>query len=149
MLMVAASNRRVSFCTIISPFSVGETDTGGRGRREIVTVRGGALPRTVVPVKTTFAMPFVYRVNHGSNGSTSMASVCAGMLALMDAGVPVKTRWLEFQSAGYRVYRRSAIERYELLTDIIGRKIISATGILNFAERRWRHGFQLDLKLPV
>ena len=56
-----------------------------------------------------------------SNGSTSMASVCGGMLALMDAGVPIKT-----PVAGISVGlvtendEERQMKRYELLTDIIG-----------------------------
>ena len=75
------------------PFSVGEVrPIRGTGRREI---GHGALAekalRPVVPSKDEF--PYTMRVVSEifeSNGSSSMASVCAGSLALMDAGVPVK-----------------------------------------------------------
>ena len=74
------------------PFSVGETGrVGGMNRRMI---GHGALAekslRAVLPPKETF--PYTIRIVAdclASNGSTSMASVCAGTLALMDAGVPI------------------------------------------------------------
>src|SRR3989338_7859348 len=74
------------------PFSVGETGrVGGFNRRQ---VGHGALAekslRAVLPEKDVF--PYTIRIVAdclASNGSTSMASVCAGTLALMDAGVPI------------------------------------------------------------
>jgi polyribonucleotide nucleotidyltransferase len=74
------------------PFSVGETGRmGGMNRRMI---GHGALAekalRAVLPSKETF--PYTIRIvaeSLASNGSTSMASVCAGTIALMDAGVPI------------------------------------------------------------
>lgn len=74
------------------PFSVGETGPlRGPGRREI---GHGALAersiRAVLPADETF--PYTIRVVSDileSNGSSSMATVCGGILALMDAGVPI------------------------------------------------------------
>lgn len=74
------------------PFSVGETGrVGGFNRRQ---VGHGALAekslRPVIPAKEQF--PYTIRIVAdclASNGSTSMASVCAGTIALMDAGVPI------------------------------------------------------------
>ncbi len=56
-----------------------------------------------------------------SNGSSSMASVCGGMLALMDAGVPIKTPVAGI-SVGLVTENDDGgqLKRYELLTDIIG-----------------------------
>src|SRR6266446_5358956 len=75
------------------PFSVGETGrTGGPGRREIG--HGALAERSlepIVPGENDFR--YAIRISSEimeSNGSTSMASVCGGMLALMDAGVPMK-----------------------------------------------------------
>src|SRR6266436_1233527 len=75
------------------PFSVGETGrTGGASRREIG--HGALAERSlepVVPGENDFR--YAIRISSEimeSNGSTSMASVCGGMLALMDAGVPMK-----------------------------------------------------------
>src|SRR5438132_1551746 len=76
------------------PFSVGETGrTGGASRREIG--HGALAERSLEPVVPN-ENDFRYAIRISSeimesNGSTSMASVCAGTLALMDAGVPVKT----------------------------------------------------------
>jgi len=75
------------------PFSVGETKPlRGPGRRE---VGHGALAeralKTMIPSKQEF--PYTIRLVSDileSNGSSSMATVCGGTLALMDAGVPIK-----------------------------------------------------------
>ena len=75
------------------PFSVGETGrTGGASRREIG--HGALAERSLEPIIPS-ENDFRYAIRISSeimesNGSTSMASVCGGMLALMDAGVPVK-----------------------------------------------------------
>ena len=74
------------------PFSVGETGrTGGPGRREIG--HGALAERSIAPVIPEVTdFPYAIRISSEimeSNGSTSMASVCAGVLALMDAGVPI------------------------------------------------------------
>ncbi len=74
------------------PFSVGETKPlRSPGRREIG--HGALAERALVPViPTSDLFPYVIRVVSevlSSNGSTSMGSVCASTLALMDAGVPI------------------------------------------------------------
>ena len=138
------------------PFSVGETGrTGGPGRREIG--HGALAERSIEPVVPS-ENDFRYAIRVSSeimesNGSTSMASVCAGTLALMDAGVPVKT-----PVAGISVglvtedsEDRSASggRRYELLTDIIGSE--DHFGDMDFklcGTDTGVTGFQLDLKLP-
>jgi len=135
------------------PFSVGETGrTGGPGRREIG--HGALAERSlepVVPGENDFR--YAIRISSEimeSNGSTSMASVCAGTLALMDAGVPVKT-----PVAGISIGLVSErgedqqIKRYELLTDIIGSE--DHFGDMDFklcGTDAGITGFQLDLKLP-
>jgi len=75
------------------PFSTGETGRmGSPGRREIG--HGALAERAMLPVlpsKETF--PYTIRLVSeilSSNGSTSMASVCASILAMMDAGIPIK-----------------------------------------------------------
>ncbi|KAK3272309.1 hypothetical protein CYMTET_19388 [Cymbomonas tetramitiformis] len=74
------------------PFSVNEVGkVGGIGRREI---GHGALAEKALAgvMPSEEAYPFTVRVNSetmGSNGSSSMAAVCSGSLALMDAGVPI------------------------------------------------------------
>jgi polyribonucleotide nucleotidyltransferase len=74
------------------PFSVGEAGSFGfTGRREIG--HGALAERSVLPVlPPEDEFPYAIRVVSeimSSNGSTSMASVCGGSLALMDAGVPL------------------------------------------------------------
>jgi len=75
------------------PFSVGETGRyGGVGRREVG--HGNLAERSlkyIIPDNSKF--PYTIRLNSDileSNGSSSMATVCAGSLALMDGGVPVR-----------------------------------------------------------
>jgi len=136
------------------PFSVGETGrTGGPGRREIG--HGALAERSlepVVPKENDFR--YAIRISSEimeSNGSTSMASVCAGTLALMDAGVPVKT-----PVAGISIGlvtgdggSDSGEKPYELLTDIIGSE--DHFGDMDFklcGTDAGVTGFQLDLKLP-
>ena len=135
------------------PFSVGETGrTGAPGRREIG--HGALAERSlepVVPNENEFR--YAIRVSSEimeSNGSTSMASVCGGMLALMDAGVPVKGM-IAGISIGLvtEAGDDGQLERYELLTDIIGSE--DHYGDMDFklcGTDAGVTGFQLDLKLP-
>jgi polyribonucleotide nucleotidyltransferase len=135
------------------PFSVGETGrTGAPGRREIG--HGALAERSlepVVPNENEFR--YAIRVSSEimeSNGSTSMASVCGGMLALMDAGVPVKGMVAGI-SIGLVVEAGDdgQWKRYELLTDIIGSE--DHYGDMDFklcGTDTGVTGFQLDLKLP-
>jgi polyribonucleotide nucleotidyltransferase len=135
------------------PFSVGETGrTGGPGRREIG--HGALAERSLEPVVPgDDAFRYAIRVSSEimeSNGSTSMASVCGGMLALMDAGVPMKSMVAGI-SIGLVTDRGDdqAIKRYELLTDIIGSE--DHFGDMDFklcGTDSGITGFQLDLKLP-
>ena len=76
------------------PFSVGEVGrTGSPGRREIG--HGKLAWRAINPLlPSTEEFPYTIRVVSDiteSNGSSSMATVCGASLALMDAGVPIKT----------------------------------------------------------
>ena len=99
-------------------YSVGEVRRpSGPGRREI---GHGALAEKaiepVVPAEDHF--PYTIRVVSEileANSSSSMASVCGGSLALMDAGVPIKT-----PVAGAGVGLVMDDERWEVLTDILG-----------------------------
>jgi len=135
------------------PFSVGETGrTGGASRREIG--HGALAERSlepVVPGENDFR--YAIRISSEimeSNGSTSMASVCGGMLALMDAGVPVK-RPVAGISVGLVTEHGEdrQLKRYELLTDIIGSE--DHFGDMDFklcGTDAGITGYQLDLKLP-
>jgi polyribonucleotide nucleotidyltransferase len=100
------------------PFSVGETGfLRGPGRREIG--HGNLAERallSMVPEEDQF--PYTLRVVSDileSNGSSSMATVCGGCLALMDAGVPIKD-----PVAGIAMGLVKEGERYAILTDIAG-----------------------------
>ncbi len=102
------------------PFSVGETGrVGGLNRR---ATGHGALAekalRAVQPTKEIF--PYTVRIVSeclASNGSTSMGTVCAGTLALMDAGVPI-TRPVAGIAMGMMSDAKSGA--FKVLTDIQG-----------------------------
>ena len=105
------------------PFSVGETGrTGSPGRREIG--HGALAERSIAPVIPEVSdFPYAIRVSSEimeSNGSTSMASVCAGVLALMDAGVPISKPVAGISCGLVTEFSGDVISRYTLLTDIIG-----------------------------
>jgi polyribonucleotide nucleotidyltransferase len=134
------------------PFSVGETGrVGGLNRREI---GHGALAErsllAVIPSENDF--PYAIRVSSeimASNGSTSMASVCGGCLALMDAGVPIKTPVAGI-SVGLVTEHddQDNLKRYLLLADILGSE--DHYGDMDFklcGTKAGVTGFQLDLKL--
>src|SRR5712671_8093544 len=135
------------------PFSVGETGrTGGPGRREIG--HGALAERSIEPVVPS-ENDFRYAIRISSeimesNGSTSMASVCGGMLALMDAGVPVKGMVAGISVGLVTEHGEDRqLKRYELLTDIIGSE--DHFGDMDFkfcGTDNGVTGFQLDLKLP-
>ncbi|WDE96145.1 polyribonucleotide nucleotidyltransferase [Lentisphaera profundi] len=79
----------------------------------------------------------------GSNGSTSMASICGGSLALMDAGVPLKKA-----VAGISVGLVQEGDKYVMITDILGSE--DHYGDMDFKVAGTRDGitgFQLDLKI--
>ena len=128
------------------PSSVGETGrTGAPGRRE---VGHGALAekalRYALPDSKTF--PYSMRVESlitESCGSSSMASVCGGCLALLDAGVPLTT-----SVAGVAMgVLLDDVEDPVVLTDILG--IEDALGGMDFKVAGSRDGisaFQLDVK---
>jgi len=135
------------------PFSVGETGRfGGQNRREIG--HGALAERSIFPViPSQQEFPYALRVTSEvmeSNGSTSMASVCAGVLALMDAGVPIK-RPVAGISVGLVTEHDEGgkLTRHTLLSDIIGSE--DHFGDMDFklcGTSEGVTGFQLDLKLP-
>ena len=134
------------------PFSVGETGrTGGASRREIG--HGALAERSLEPViPSVDEFRYAIRISSEvmeSNGSTSMASVCGGMLALMDAGVPIKTPVAGISVGLVTEYAENGdLKRYELLTDIIGSE--DHFGDMDFklcGTENGVTGFQLDLKL--
>ncbi len=132
-------------------FSVGETGRiTGPGRREIG--HGALAERSIAPMIPLKDYPYAVRVVSEimeSNGSTSMASVCGGTLALMDAGVPL-IRPVAGISIGICTDHDAsdAITRYKLLSDIIGWEDGYCDMDCKIAgTEKGITGFQLDLKL--
>jgi polyribonucleotide nucleotidyltransferase len=131
-------------------FSVGETGRiSGPGRREIG--HGALAERSIEPMIPLKEYPYAVRVTSEimeSNGSTSMATVCGGTLALMDAGVPL-IRPVGGISVGICAeYSGEKISRYQLLTDIIGwEDHYCDTDCKIAGTEKGITGFQLDLKL--
>ncbi len=128
------------------PFSVGEVrPMRGPGRREI---GHGALARkalvAVMPAKEDF--PYTVRVVSEileSNGSSSMATICASTLSLMDAGVPIKE-----PVAGVALGLIKESGNYAILTDISGGE--DHFGDMDFKVAGTKNGItamQLDLKI--
>ncbi len=128
------------------PFSVGEIKpVRGPGRREI---GHGALAerslRAIMPTKDEF--PYTVRVVSEileSNGSSSMATVCASTLSLMDAGVPIKE-----SVAGISIGLVKEKGKNILLTDISG--LEDHFGDMDFKIAGTKNGvtaIQLDLKI--
>ena len=128
------------------PFSVGEVKfLRGPGRREI---GHGALAEraltNLLPPEDEF--PYAVRVVSDileSNGSSSMASVCGGSLALMDAGVPLKS-----PCAGIAMGLVVEGDKYAILTDIAGAE--DHYGDMDFKVAGTRAGItalQMDIKV--
>ncbi len=129
------------------PFSVGETGRfGGQNRRMIGhgALAGKAL-EAVLPTRDVF--PYTIRIvseAFSSNGSTSMGSVCASTLALMDGGVPIKA-----PVAGIAMgVMYESKDHYAILTDIQG--LEDHHGDMDFKVAGTKDGItaiQLDVKL--
>jgi len=128
------------------PFSVGEAGrVGTPGRREIG--HGRLAKRGVLAcMPTTDDFPYTIRVVSEiteSNGSSSMASVCGTSLALMDAGVPVKT-----PIAGIAMGLVKEGENYAVLSDILGDE--DHLGDMDFKVAGTANGvnaLQMDIKI--
>jgi polyribonucleotide nucleotidyltransferase len=128
------------------PFSVGEVRfMRGPGRREIghgLLAEHSLLP--VIPGEEEF--PYTIRLVSDileSNGSSSMATVCASSLALMDAGIPVKKH-----VAGISIGLVKEKQDYRILTDILGDE--DHMGDMDFKVAGTREGItgiQLDTKI--
>ena len=137
------------------PYSVGETGPfRGPGRREI---GHGALAekaiRNMIPEKTIF--PYALRVVSeilSSNGSSSMATVCASTLAMMDAGVPLK-KPVAGIAMGLAVAQHPTsngkYQKFKVLTDLQGYEDYYCD--MDFKIAGTRDGvtvIQLDVKIP-
>ena len=130
------------------PFSVGEVGRLGTGRREIG--HGNLARRSilkVLPPKEKF--PYTIRVVSEileSNGSSSMASICGGVLSLLQAGVPLKK-----PVAGIAmglITEGDHYERYAILSDILGDE--DHLGDMDFkvaGSKDGITGFQMDIKI--
>lgn len=135
------------------PFSVGDTGRfGGQNRREIG--HGALAERSIAPVvPSAEEFPYAIRISSEimeSNGSTSMASVCAGVMSLLAAGVPLK-RPVAGISVGLVTEQNDQheITSYKTLLDIIGSE--DFYGDMDFklcGTEVGVTGYQLDLKLP-
>ena len=125
-------------------FSTGEVGKyGSTGRREI---GHGHLAERSVAGAMPKDYPYTVRVTSeilGSNGSSSMATVCGSSLALMDAGVPVSDAVV-----GISVGLVTGTDKREFLTDILGSE--DHYGDMDFkvaGTTKGITGFQLDLKI--
>jgi polyribonucleotide nucleotidyltransferase len=128
------------------PFSVGEArPLRSPGRRE---VGHGALAeralKSIIPAKDKF--PYTLRIVSDileSNGSSSMATVCGGTMALMDAGVPIKE-----PVAGIAMGLIKEGDRVMVLSDILG--LEDHLGDMDFKVTGTKHGvtaLQMDIKI--
>jgi polyribonucleotide nucleotidyltransferase len=129
------------------PFSVGEVGfLRGPGRREIG--HGALAEKSILPaIPDDDTFPYTIRIVSDileSNGSSSMATVCGGVLALMDAGVPLK-----MVVAGIAMGLVRGSDGYAILTDIAG--LEDHFGDMDFKMAGTEKGvtaIQLDLKIP-
>ncbi|WP_034387887.1 polyribonucleotide nucleotidyltransferase [Deinococcus sp. YIM 77859] len=128
------------------PYSTGEVKRmGGQSRREVG--HGNLAKKAIRAVLPAFEdFPYVIRVVGEvleSNGSSSMATVCAGTLSLMDAGVPLKA-----PVAGVAMGLVMEGEKYRILTDILG--LEDALGDMDFKVCGTAQGItalQMDIKV--
>jgi polyribonucleotide nucleotidyltransferase len=128
------------------PFSVGEVKPlRGPGRREVG--HGALAERSILPIMPSEeAFPYTVRVVSDimeSNGSSSMATVCGGVLALMDAGVPIKA-----PVAGVAMGLVKEGDKYAILTDIAGAE--DHYGDMDFkvaGTEKGITGLQMDIKM--
>jgi polyribonucleotide nucleotidyltransferase len=128
------------------PFSVGEVKfLRGPGRREIG--HGNLARRALEPIlPDDESFPYTIRIVSDileSNGSSSMATVCGGTLALMDAGVPIKA-----PVAGVAMGLVAEGDKHAVLTDIAGQE--DHYGDMDFKVAGTRDGItalQMDIKI--
>ncbi len=128
------------------PYCTGEVGRlGATGRREIG--HGALAERSlarVIPENYPYAVRVVSDIM-GSNGSSSMASICAGALALMDAGVPIKA---PVAGVSVGLFANQDETQNILISDILGSE--DHCGDMDFkvaGTRKGITGFQVDLKI--
>ena len=128
------------------PFSTGEAKPWGPPRRREIG-HGALAERALEPlIPPQEEFPYIIRVVSNileSNGSTSMATVCAGSLALFDAGVPMKKH-----VAGIAMGLIMEGDRYVILSDILGDE--DQLGDMDFKVAGTKDGItsvQMDIKI--
>ncbi|RMH79978.1 MAG: polyribonucleotide nucleotidyltransferase [Acidobacteria bacterium] len=128
------------------PFSTGEAKPWGPPRRREIG-HGALAERAIEPlIPKEEEFPYIIRVVSNileSNGSTSMATVCAGSLALFDAGVPLKRH-----VAGIAMGLIMEGDRYVILSDILGDE--DQLGDMDFKVAGTEEGItsvQMDIKV--
>ncbi|MDQ3616897.1 MAG: polyribonucleotide nucleotidyltransferase, partial [Actinomycetota bacterium] len=142
--------RRYMHKYIFPPFSTGETGRVGSPKRREVG-HGALARRALLPVLPT-REEFPYAIRQlseamGSNGSTSMGSVCASTMSLLQAGVPLRAPVAGI-AMGLISGEVDGATQYVALTDILGAE--DAFGDLDFkvaGTREFVTALQLDTKL--
>ncbi|MBN9425201.1 MAG: polyribonucleotide nucleotidyltransferase [Burkholderiales bacterium] len=137
---------RFMFNYNMPPFATGETGRMGSPKRREIG-HGNLAKRAIRPLLPS-AEEFAYSLRvvseiTESNGSSSMASVCGGCLALMDAGVPIKSH-----VAGVAMGLIKEDKRFAVLTDILGDE--DHLGDMDFKVAGTANGItalQMDIKI--
>jgi polyribonucleotide nucleotidyltransferase len=145
-IMEGESSKRFMLHYNFPPFSVGEVAfLRGPGRREVG--HGALAERAILPIiPPEDKFPYTIRIVSDileSNGSSSMASICGGVLSLMDAGVPIKA-----PVAGVAMGLVKEGDKYAILTDIAGAE--DHYGDMDFKVAGTRNGItalQMDIKI--
>ncbi|GAA1153237.1 polyribonucleotide nucleotidyltransferase [Nocardioides aquiterrae] len=143
-------HRRYMHKYVFPPFSTGETGRVGSPKRREVG-HGALARRALLPVLPT-REEFPYAIRQlseamGSNGSTSMGSVCASTMSLLQAGVPLKAPVAGI-AMGLVSGELDGQTQYVALTDILGAE--DAFGDMDFkvaGTRQFVTALQLDTKL--
>ncbi|MCL2543909.1 MAG: polyribonucleotide nucleotidyltransferase, partial [Nocardioidaceae bacterium] len=144
------TSRRYMHKYVFPPFSTGETGRVGSPKRREVG-HGALARRALLPVLPS-REEFPYAIRQlseamGSNGSTSMGSVCASTLALLQAGVPIKAAVAGI-AMGLISGEVDGETKYVALTDILGAE--DAYGDMDFkvaGTKEFVTALQLDTKL--
>jgi len=145
--LIAQADKRFMLHYNFPPFSVGEVSfLRGPGRREIG--HGALAEKAILPIMPNEEeFPYTTRIVSDileSNGSSSMASVCGAVLALMDAGVPLPSI-----VAGMAIGLVKEGNSYAILTDIAG--LEDHVGDMDLKVAGTEKGItaiQMDLKIP-
>jgi len=145
--LIEQADKRFMLHYNFPPFSVGEVSfLRGPGRREIG--HGALAEKSIKPsIPDEEEFPYTIRIVSDileSNGSSSMATVCGGVLALMDAGVPLPSI-----IAGMAMGLVKEGDRYAILTDIAG--LEDHLGDMDLKVAGTEKGItaiQMDLKIP-